>query len=292
MSFYEKYIGSWLHPIINPIVENISNVQKKIVEQDFQQKINMVSTVSVEMYRVMVSSFLILFVPQKCGDHVCSLNENLVSGNHLYTSGLVVNFATMSLFLMLYMVEIGRELKMIRYLHVNPTEPTDNHSVGEALTKLTLEKQKKLWSLDWIYQKLAYTSMIMFMANTVLSGFVVYEYYLDNQTTTTYITNILFMITKLSDVYVTVNTDKNIFYSAYLRGKVQYNDVDPDELIRQNTPSPKKIEIKQQNQNEAQSLENENKSVEMNSMERQEDKNDNLPIVIHIEDDNHSENMV
>jgi hypothetical protein len=25
-----------------------------------------------------------------------------------------------------------------------------------------------------------------------------------------------------------VNTEKNVFYSAYLKGKVQYNDVDPD----------------------------------------------------------------
>jgi hypothetical protein len=84
---------------------------------------------------------------------------------------------------------------------------------------------------------------------------------------------------------VTVNTDKNIFYSAYLRGKIQYNDVDPDELIRQNTPSPKKMEI---NKNEI-----ENKLVEMNihihkinideTNEKEMDK-----IVIHIENENNN----
>jgi hypothetical protein len=68
----------------------------------------------------------------------------------------------------------------------------------------------------------------MFIINTILSGFVVYEYYLDSQTTSTYITNILFMVTKLLDVHSNVNTEKNVFYSAYLKGKVQYNDVDPD----------------------------------------------------------------
>jgi hypothetical protein len=30
---------------------------------------------------------------------------------------------------------------------------------------------------------------------------------------------------------MTINTDKNIFYSAYLKDKVQYNDVDPREKI-------------------------------------------------------------
>ena len=35
---------------------------------------------------------------------------------------------------------------------------------------------------------------------------------------------------KVVDVYYTVNTKKNIFYSAYLKNKVQFNDVDPDKL--------------------------------------------------------------
>ena len=34
------------------------------------------------------------------------------------------------------------------------------------------------------------------------------------------------MITKMGDVYSTVSTEKNIFYSAYLKGKIQYNDLD------------------------------------------------------------------
>ena len=32
----------------------------------------------------------------------------------------------------------------------------------------------------------------------------------------------------MADVYSNVNTEKNVFYSAYLKGKIQYNDVDPD----------------------------------------------------------------
>ena len=39
------------------------------------------------------------------------------------------------------------------------------------------------------------------------------------------------MLTKMADVYSTVNTEKNIFYSAYMKGKVQYNDVDPDKVL-------------------------------------------------------------
>lgn len=45
--------------------------------QDFQQQVNMVVSVSLELYRVMVSSLLVVFIPQKCGDHVCALFENI-----------------------------------------------------------------------------------------------------------------------------------------------------------------------------------------------------------------------
>ena len=85
--------------------------------------------------------------------------------------------------------------------------------------------------------------LFMFLLNSIVSGVVVYEYYLDNQTTTTFITNILFMITKLSDIYVTVNTEQNVFYSSYLKGKIQFNDVDPDKLFKIEDKKDKKDEM-------------------------------------------------
>ena len=39
------------------------------------------------------------------------------------------------------------------------------------------------------------------------------------------------MVTKLADVYANVNTEKNVFYSAYMKGKIQYNDVDPNKIM-------------------------------------------------------------
>ena len=39
------------------------------------------------------------------------------------------------------------------------------------------------------------------------------------------------MILKLKETYAIANTKQNIFYSAYLTNKVQFNDVDPDKLI-------------------------------------------------------------
>ena len=51
------------------------------------------------------------------------------------------------------------------------------------------------------------------------------------------------MITKLSDIYVTVNTEQNVFYSSYLKGKIQFNDVDPDKLLKIEDKKDKKDEM-------------------------------------------------
>ena len=207
-------------------------IKYKLEDQDFNQKMSVAITVVLEMYRILVSSFLVLFVPQKCGEHVCSLSENMVLENELYSSGLVFNFITMASFLAMYTFEIKRENRLITYLEVNKSVPTDNSSVGLALELLQKDKRDSIWALDKYYQYSGWISIVLFVINTILSGFVVYNYYLDSQTTSTYITNILFMITKLAEVHTTVNTEKNVFYSAYMKGKVQYNDVDPDKVVQ------------------------------------------------------------
>ena len=232
-------------------------------DQDFQQKMGFIPLVAVELYRVLVSSLLVLFVPQKCVDHICSLSENMVWEYHLYNAGLVVNFITLFSFLLLYYCEVKRENRLITYLDVNKNVPSDNDSVGKVLELLPLEKRNHLLNLDKWYQRAAYSSILLFMFNTILSGFVVFDYYLDNQTTSTYITNILFMVTKLGDIYATANTEKNVFYSAYLKGKIQYNDVDPDKKVGL-TIEDLKEELKEEEKKEE--LKEEEKKEEISSI--------------------------
>lgn len=204
--------------------------QTSILEdQDFQQKMGMTATVLLELYRVLAASMLILFVPQLCDDHVCSFEENAQTGvDPLYNAGFTMNCLTLAAFVFMYYAESGRERKLIAYMDVNPKEPCDNLSVGNLLVTLPETKREIILFYDKLYCRTGYLALTCFVVNTILSGFVVYKYYLDDQTTTTFITSVLFMIQKIADVYATVNTERNVFYSAYLRGKIQYNDVDKD----------------------------------------------------------------
>ena len=209
----------------------IQQIQDFLSNQDNNQKINVAISVALELYRVLVSSLLILFVPQDCDGHLCTLTENMETDSQIYTTGLFFNFSTMFVFLIMYGLEIKRENRLITYLVVNKSKAADNDSVGNVLNSLPIDKRNSILYLDYYYQKAAYVAMVSFVINSIISGIVVYQFSLGNQTTTTIITNILFMVSKLSDVYLTVNTEKNVFYSAYLKGKIQYNDVDPDKML-------------------------------------------------------------
>ena len=207
-----------------------------LISQDTSQKLGVATIVAVEIYRALVASFLILFVPQDCGGHVCSFSENAETGSDpLYNAGFVFNCITMAAFIALYYTEVRRESKLISYLDVNPEKASDNDSVGLVLDKIPKYCSEAILYYDGLYIKTGYTVIACFAVNTVLSGLVVYKYYLDDKTTTTYITSVLFVIQKLIQVYATLKTDKNVFYSAYLTGKIQYNDIDNDKVFDEKT---------------------------------------------------------
>lgn len=206
-------------------------------DQDTQQRANVYVSFFMELYRVLMGSMLLMFVPQKCGDDMCGLTANIYSTDEVIQVNLAFNFTTLTAFFVLYCIEMHREHKLIAYLDVNKEHPTDNESVGEALTALPETYKNEIWELDRFYQLAGYVAMGAFCVNSGFSGYSVFTKYLDDKTTTVFITNILFLASKLSDVYTNVRTKKNIFYSAYLTNKVQFNHVDKDKLSSEHESS-------------------------------------------------------
>lgn len=200
-----------------------------IQNQDNMQKVNVSVTVCMEFYRILMGSLLLSFVPQKCGDHVCGITENLNESGAYYIA-YILNVMTLISFFLVYLVEIKRENRLITYLDVNNGKPTDVVSVANNLTKLPSDKKDKILHIDKIYQQVGCGAVIIYVFNTIISAIVIYDNYLDNKTVTAFLTNVLFMGSKVNEIYSIANTENNIFYSAYLKNKVQYNDVDPDKV--------------------------------------------------------------
>jgi len=251
------------------------DLKEKLGDQDCQQKINMVIALVLELYRVLMGSFLTLFVPQECNGNICGLTEN-VGTSTLYNASFSVNAITFLSSLIMYMYEVKRENTMINYLHVNDDVPTDNDEVGKVLVKLPEEKKNKILKLDKQYQLSSYVTFVFFVANSILSGITISEHYLDNKTLTVFITNVLFMAGKLIDVSAITNTEINIFYSAYLKHRIQYNDVDPDKMVElMKKKEAKEAEAKEAEAKEAEAKEAEAKEAEAKEAEAKEATNDN-----------------
>ena len=200
----------------------------ELTDQDMKQKISVFSTLMLELYRMLTSSLLILFVPQSCKGQLCSIHDNVKwnPNHHVYNLGICVNFITLFTFSCLYYIELKRENRLIKYLDVNPDMPSSNSAVEKTLEHISPEKKKKILSIDKQYQCVSYLSIGMFLFNSVISGLIVNRYYLGSQTTTSLITSLLFMFTKLLNVYQVCNTEEHIFYSSYIKTFVQFNDLD------------------------------------------------------------------
>jgi len=215
-------------------IDDLSNIKETVSGQDFQQKTSSYITFTLEMYRVLMGTLLLLFVPQKCGVDLCSMSQIFEKNDAKYIGNISVNIMTFLAFFLMYVVELRRENKMISYLEVNKEFPCDNDAVGEALLLLPEDKRKVVLNLDGSYQKACYIAALFYIGNSVYSGLTIYENFYDSKTTTVFITNLLFLLGKLIDVYGLANTETNIFYSAYLKDKVQYNYADPDKVKEEN----------------------------------------------------------
>lgn len=201
------------------------------MNQDNQQRSNVLLQFVLEMYSLLISTCLIMYVPQMCENKVCGLLENVFVGKTLYDIAFIMNLITLVSFLGLYIIELDRETKLINYLEVNHKKPTDNESVGIIVEKLDPHRKKSILKIDRLYMYGGYYCLICFTTNTIFSGYVLFydSPSADSKTATGFITNILFLTTKLYHIYYVATTEKNIFYSAYLRNFVQYNDLEPEE---------------------------------------------------------------
>ena len=211
--------------------DSVTELAAVFNEQDNKQKISMYTSFIMEFYRVLMGSFLIVFVPQKCNDDICGLFENVVTTNPIANGAFSMNILLFIIYSALYYIELKRENKLINYLHVNPERPRDNESVGNALVDLHEDKRNKILLWDKRYQTIGRIGIVGFVINLGLSGYFIFTHYLDNKTATVFLTNALFMGLKLNDIKSVTETDTNIFLSAYLMRKVQYNDVDPDKKM-------------------------------------------------------------
>ena len=177
-----------------------------------------------EVYRAVISSFLTVFVPQRCPDGlICSLYDNVVPRDQLESIAIGFNAFMAFYFCMLFLFEATRESRIQMYLAISKEAPRSKSHLVELMCKMDKDERTELLRINNSYRLTGIYMMVFFFVNSGLSWAVVYKNYLDNTTFITFTTNALFMITKLYGVLKITSSGEYNIYSAYLNDNLVYN---------------------------------------------------------------------
>ena len=197
------------------------------LDVDSKQRIMTTMYMMLEIYKVLMGTFLVIFVPQQCGNKICGSTENFFNGELINTVGNISNIATFTSIGSLYFIEMKRENWCIKYLDIDDDKSSNN--LDTEIERYPNYKTE-MRSLNKTYLNCTYISLFMMIANFVISGFTVYQSYAGPNSITTFIS--FFMLVSLK-LYNSWNVGSlSVKYeranSAYLREPKTYNTIDED----------------------------------------------------------------
>jgi len=197
---------------------------------DSKQRITTTLLMFLEFYKILMATFLVLFVPQKCEYEVCTVTENFLKRDPVHFAALISNFITFVSVLNFYIVEIKRENWCIQYLDIDISKPND-YLDNEIEAYPKYKKQMNL--LNKRYLKSMYISSTLLVINFGLSGAAVGFDYVGTNTVTTMLSFFLLLSSKLYSAYSTgtESVNKERALSAYMKTAKTYNTIDDDYRI-------------------------------------------------------------
>ena len=96
------------------------------LDVDTKQRIMTWTYMMMEIYKVLMGTFLVIFVPQKCGNRICGATDNFFNGSIINSVGNISNFVTFSSIGTLYFIEMKRENWCIKYLDIDDNKSSNN----------------------------------------------------------------------------------------------------------------------------------------------------------------------
>jgi len=199
------------------------------VDGDLIQRIKVCGIFFLQSYKILTGTMLAVFVPQSCGDHVCTLTENINNEDFYHRSALGMNSLTMLLFFGYYLIELRREEWSIKYLDIDNNKP-DNSLKAIIITEPKLDKQMDRLN-KYYYNALLITGFFYFV-NVLMTIKLLKDKYHSSSTISCFMSFSLLVMMKLYNSFSTarqsVKNDKMM--SAYMSEFVSYNVLDSDYL--------------------------------------------------------------
>lgn len=181
--------------------------------------------------RFFLSSFLVIFIEQKCEYGTCSIKDNFTDLITINEAAIAFNFITFVALTIMQIWVYRREKYFIEKLEENPKLPKSNINV-------VFEKYPELKA--GVAQKnrtiliMSTTVLCIYITNMILSAIIIFHYYYEGQSAIiAFIVQSVLCIDILIDL-IDYSSD-DLVLSLVNVTPVCYNDVDPKYARRTNT---------------------------------------------------------
>lgn len=184
----------------------------------------------IELFRIVVSSLLVIFVPQNCGGTTCNIKENFEKLTDINKTAIGFNFITLGVLLLMYLVIYKREKFLIYRLDENAKLAKTNCS--EVLSKHPEIEAGVVWYNRAMFY-MAVMSAISYIINMLISGVVIFRDYYDGyQSVVQYLVNsglCMYLIYRSI-----IHSRSNLVLSNTSFLPIAYNDVDQNYIQEKN----------------------------------------------------------
>lgn len=198
-----------------------------MIDQDIKQRIQVAGIFLLQSYKILTGTMMSLFIPQSCGDKMCSIQENYENSEVYHKTLVYCNGFSMFMFFCSYAIELWREEWCIKYLDI------DNDYSDNGLKEIIVKDKHLDIYMDRInkyYYHMIRLTGIFYFINLGATVKMLNTNYHSNSTISCFMSFSLLVLMKLYNsftvAYESVHNDKMM--SAYKNEFVSYNVIDDD----------------------------------------------------------------
>jgi hypothetical protein len=203
------------------------------IDEDIIQRIKVAGIFLLQSYKIVTGTMMSLFIPQSCGDNICTINENYENSNVYHKTVFYWNSLSMFMFFGYYLMELRREEFAIKYLDINNDLP-DNHLKHIIVKRPQLDRRMDIMNKRYYYILCA--NGIVYFINLGLTGKMIQENYHSNSTLSCFASFSLLVLMKLYNSFIVANESikNDKMMSAYMSEFVSFNVLDADYVDKHN----------------------------------------------------------
>lgn len=197
------------------------------IDVDTKQRLTTALIFLTEFYKVLMGTFLGVFIPLKCENEICSLTDNIYTTDPYHIATNIYNLISFILVISFYAVELRRENWSIEYLDIDETKSLRN--LDSEVEKYPIIKTR-MKSLNLAYYRMIHVAIFMLTTNFVLSGFLVGFNYYNINTLNSILSFFMLVFMKLNKArgIAALSLKNEQVCSGFLTAPKIYNTIDVD----------------------------------------------------------------